>query len=168
MKKFVFLFIFILVFSTAASADSKVKKFFEELSINNMDLIDEFYASDVRFIDPIVTLETREELKAYYASMYSDTESVSFVITSEVIDGNEHVVAWDMTYTTRQMNRGKPINVSGVSHIRFNKEGKAVYHRDYFDMGAMFYKHVPFVRGMVNMVDKRIKKKHDPPKKRDE
>ena len=135
--------------------------FFYKLQKDTMYLVDQFYAEDMHFIDPIVEFHNRAEMKHYYESSYSGAESVAFEVPSVINQGDEQVVIWIMTLKAKALNKGKPIIVYGSSHIKYNDEGKAVYHRDYFDMGEMIYDHVPFVRGMVNFVDNRMRKKHD-------
>ena len=136
--------------------------FFKQLQSNTMYLVDQFYAEDIHFIDPIVELHDREAMRHYYESSYSGADTVTFTVPSVLDQGDEQVIVWEMTLISKKLNKGNPIVVQGASHIRYNSEGKAVYHRDYFDMGQMIYDHVPFVRGMVKFVDKRMRKLHDP------
>lgn len=138
------------------------KKFFQMLNKDTMDLVDDFYAEDIHFIDPVVELNNRDDLKHYYDSSYAKTESVSFEIPTIINDGDEQTVIWIMTMTAKKLNKGKPIIVHGSSHIRYNDQGRAVYHRDYFDMGEMIYSRVPLVRSMVNFVRNKMRKNHDP------
>lgn len=67
------------------------------------------------------------------------------------------MVLWKMIMIAKKLNKGKPVTVEGDSHIRFGgAEGKAVYHRDYFDVGAMVYEHVPIVGGLTRYVKKKL------------
>jgi hypothetical protein len=50
---------------------------------------------------------------------------------------------------------GETVIVDGVSYVRFEGD-KAVYHRDYFDAGAMVYEHVPIVGSIVRYVKGRV------------
>ena len=138
------------------------KTFFQKLNKDTMYLVDQFYAKEMVFKDPVVEFDNRDDMKHYYDSSYSGTESVEFEVPSVIDQGDEQVIIWVMTMKAKGLNKGKPIVVDGSSYIRYNAEGKAVYHRDYFDMGQMIYAHVPFLRGMVKFVDKRMRAKHDP------
>ena len=135
---------------------------FELLAEDTMYLVDDFYAPDVHFKDPIVEFNNREDLKSYYHSSYSGADSVSFEVPSIIDQGNEQVVIWVMTLTSRALSKGKPIIVEGSSYIKYNEQGEAIFHQDYFDMGTMIYTHVPFVGGMTRFVNTRMRKKHDP------
>jgi hypothetical protein len=159
--------IIMMTLSTKANAEGiKLEKrdskaFFQMLNKDTMGLVDQFYAEDIHFIDPIVEFDNRVDLKNYYDNLYKDTSSVTFEVPTVINEGNEQTIIWVMTLKTKKLNKGKPIIVPGSSHIRYNEEGKAIYHRDYFDMGEMVYSHVPIVRGMVKFVKKRMKKNHE-------
>lgn len=140
-----------------------IEKFFNAFNRDTMYLVEDFYDPQVTFLDPIVTINGRDELRRYYEGMYDGVDSVSFHFKGEVRDGDDHVVFWTMVLATKKMNKGKPISVEGNSHIRFGgKEGKAVYHRDYFDVGAMVYEHVPVLGGLTRYVKKNLQKHSEP------
>ena len=152
---------------TTLAQDTPVKRrdaktFFEILTKDNMYLVDDFYAEDVHFQDPVVEFHNREDMKHYYQSSYDAVQAISFEIPQVVEDGDHQVILWKMNMTAKKLNKGEPIIVDGISYIRYNKEGLAVYHRDYFDMGAMMYRNVPVVRWFVDKVDKKMREYHDP------
>lgn len=146
--------------SQEGSAMTKSQEFFSGLSKDTMYMVDEYYAEDIEFHDPMVNIKGREALKDYYAGVYEGPQEVSFEYPSEIQQDNEIVLIWKMKFVNKDFNRGEPVYVDGSSHIIFNDEGKAVYHRDYFDMGQMIYKHVPILKHMVNFVDKKLAKEH--------
>ena len=54
----------------------------------------------------------------------------------------------------RKVGGGEPIILDGVSVFKY-EEGKAVYQRDYFDLGAMIYEKVPVLGSVVRWIKKR-------------
>lgn len=137
--------------------DQNIERFYNLFNRDTLYLVDEFYDPQVKFIDPIVQLNNREELTQYYKDMYKGVESITFEFSGEIVQGDEHMVLWKMIMIAKKLNKGKPVTVEGVSHIRFGgDEGKAVYHRDYFDVGAMVYEHVPIVGGLTRYVKKKL------------
>ncbi len=140
-----------------------IEKFFNAFNRDTMYLVEDFYDPQIKFYDPLVTIEGRDELRRYYEGMYEGVEWVRFHFKDEVSDGDQHVVFWTMVLKTKKMNGGKPISVEGNSHIRFGgADGKAVYHRDYFDVGEMVYEHVPVVGWLTGHVKKKLKKHAEP------
>lgn len=136
-----------------------INRIFNQFNKEAMHLLDDFYSNDVEFEDPINHLNGLDELRAYYASMYENVTSISFDFTDEVISGDIHVVVWTMKTTAKKLNKGKPVIVHGNSVIKFGKDNKVFYHRDYFDMGEMIYQHVPVLRYLVKKVNKKLENK---------
>jgi limonene-1,2-epoxide hydrolase len=44
--------------------------------------------------------------------------------------------------------------VTGVSEIKFDE--RITYHRDYFDVGSMFYEQVPILKTIIQALKKRL------------
>ncbi len=132
-----------------------ISAFFNGFSKDSMHLLDEFYAPDVLFRDPVSEIRGVPGIRAYYAKMYENLISIRFDFDREVEQGDEVFAPWVMHMRHKAIAGGKEIAVPGVSHFRF-KGGKAVYHRDYFDMGAFVYEHVPVIGAGVRYVKKKV------------
>ena len=123
-----------------------IQTFFNTLNKNTIDIVDDFYDANVHFQDPVVNFSNRDQVKKYYARLYKNVESIVFEFSDEIKQDKRSVAAWKMTVRMK----GKPISVDGVSVIKFGgMEGKAVYHRDYFDMGAFIYEHIPLLGNVI-------------------
>ncbi len=134
----------------------KTLYFFQKLTKDTLPLIEEFYDANVEFHDPVGTIRGAKKITAYYEGMYKNVKSIRFDFSSFVENGDDLVGIWKMTLETDKLNGGKPIVVDGTSVIKF-KNGKAVYHRDYFDMGAFVYEHIPVLGFLVRTVKDRFK-----------
>lgn len=133
------------------------KEFFIHLNKNTMHLVEEFYDQDVVFRDPLTNIQGVDKLKSYYANMYQNVESISWDFADEIIDGNRTVLIWKMILKAKNFNGNKPLFLDGNSVIEFGgKEGKAIYHRDYFDMGAFVYEGLPILGGAVRFVKNKM------------
>ncbi len=136
---------------------SKAKAFFEFLNKETMHLVDEFYDENVHFCDPMVDLKNRQQAKQYYVNLYQNVQSISWSFSAEINQGMDCALVWKMTLIAKALNGGKPVIVEGVSVIKFGgKEGKAIYHRDYFDMGAFVYEGLPVLGGLVRFVKAKM------------
>ena len=135
----------------------KAKDFFLLLNKNTMNLVDDFYDENILFRDPMVEIANRKKIKDYYTNLYNNVDSISWVFPEEINDRDSCVLTWKMTLTAKNFNGNKPVIVDGVSVIKFGgKEGKAIYHRDYFDMGAFVYEGLPILGGMIRFVKSRM------------
>lgn len=135
----------------------KIKYFYEKLSKNSMQLVDEFYHPQIDFIDPIHSLKGSDKMKKYYSDLYKNVDEIKFDFSNFVESDKQVVAIWSMTLKTEKLNGGEPFTVDGNSVIRFDDQGMAIYHRDYFDMGAFVYERVPVVGYIVKKIKARMK-----------
>jgi hypothetical protein len=134
----------------------KLQYLFEHLNKDTMHLVDEFYHSDIEFHDPIGTVNGVKKMRRYYERMYQGVTSIKFEFTNFVESGDDLVGIWKMTLVTPNLKGGEPVVVDGNSVVKF-KNGKAIYHRDYFDMGVFIYENIPVLGFMVKKIKNRFK-----------
>ena len=130
------------------------ESFFDRLSKETMSLVDDFYAADAEFKDPVVHLKGAVEIRAYYTRLYDTVKSIRFDHGAEFVKGDTIVLPWTMRLVAA-LGSGREVVVDGVSVMRRNAEGKVVYHRDYFDMGQFVYERV-FLLGALVRYAKRV------------
>jgi hypothetical protein len=136
----------------------KTEKIFNALNANSMNLLKDFYAQDVQFLDPLTSIKGLDTLTSYYQGLYQNVKTIRFDFHDAIVNDKTIVVMWTMYYQVDSLNQGKEIAVPGNSHIKFNDEELVYYHRDYFDVGTMVYEHVPVIGWLVNQVKSRLQK----------
>ena len=128
------------------------RKFFEQLNKDTIYLVDDFYDERARFVDPVTLIDSRSALKDYYARLYRHVISIRFDFTEEIVRENVLILVWTM-HLVSKLNSGQPMSVQGISHIKFGgREGKAVYHRDYYDMGEFVYERIPILSSLIRFI----------------
>ncbi len=138
---------------------AKISKAYNDLNVNTLDQLENFYAETVEFHDPIGSINGLKNLKDYYREMYKNVKSISFEFHDFIIQDQNVVAFWTMTYSANILNGGAPIKVPGTSHLKFDDLGKVVFHRDYFDVGTMVYEHVPVVGFVIRKIKDSLEKK---------
>lgn len=138
----------------------KLKYLFEKLDKNSLNLVTEFYHPDVDFIDPVGKIKGAQAIKNYYEGMYKNVKSIKFDFTQVYESGNTVIGVWTMTLETDKLNGGEPYSVDGNSVVTFDQNGKAIYHRDYFDMGSFVYERVPVIGYVIKKLKANME--HDP------
>jgi len=127
---------------------------YQQLGVDNVDDINDIYHSNVIFEDPLHRVEGLPLLLDYFQGLYTNLSSCSFVITNYFSGDEQASIYWRMTFTHSKLNGGKPVSVEGHSHLK-GLDGKVVYHRDYLDVGAMLYEHIPVLGRAVKFMKKR-------------
>ena len=131
-----------------------LKVFFNNPGDLTMDIIDRIYTQDVEFRDPVHAIHGRLALKNYLRGLYASAGLVHFDYQDEQIGANSATITWIMTYSHPSLKGGKPVDVRGISMLRFTD--KIYYHEDFYDLGAMVYQHVPVLGTVVRHINQRL------------
>ena len=84
------------------------------------------------------------------------TESVSAVVDDISSSGGDYYVRWTMDIRFKNYNDGKVARSVGISHLRFDGDGKIVLHRDYWDAAGGLYEYLPMVGGLIRWIKGRL------------
>lgn len=127
---------------------------YQSLSTDNLHLLEQVYHRQVTFVDPMHEIEGFDNLKQYFDALYTNLSSCEFIIEEVIEQPEQAAIYWKMTYCHSKLNKGQPIEVQGHSHIK-GQDGKVVFHRDYIDLGAMLYEHLPVIGKLTKWIKKR-------------
>lgn len=115
------------------------------------------YAEEVFFNDTLVELHTAAEVEAYFLHTLDQLEQCTFDLVDVASHDGNYYFRWLMTFRMHRY-RNDPPNVSiGMTHIRFNADGKVVFHQDYWDT-ANLYKQFPVIGGLMRWIHRRLEK----------
>lgn len=136
-----------------------IAKFFNLVNRNNMcEVVPLFYHPDIVFEDPMVHIKGIEDIINYYGHLYENVLEIRFDIKKEIAEGPSRFASWVLHMRHAKLRGGAPIQFEGASFVE-SKDGLAIYHRDYFDLGAMVYEQIP-VLGSVLRTIKKFAGKH--------
>ena len=129
---------------------------YSSLNKNNLELLTNIYSGDVVFSDPAHEIHGLKNLRRYFESLYNDCDSVFFTFYHHQLVDNVGYIQWEMAFSHPKLGSGKTIKVPGVSRIHFNNQGLVDDHRDFFDLGAMLYEHLPLLGRIITAVKRRL------------
>jgi len=133
------------------------KNTYQNLSKNNLDSLSDIYHSDIAFEDPLHRVEGLKDFIAYFENLYTHVITCTFEINHTIHTSDEAAIYWEMHYQHPKLNSGKNITVTGHSRLKM-VDNKIIYHRDYLDVGAMLYEHIPVVGSIVRFLKSRVSK----------
>jgi ketosteroid isomerase-like protein len=128
---------------------------YSRLSTDNIALIGELYTDDVEFCDASTSLKGIEQLQTYFYDLYTHVTSCTFEITETFYQADSAAVYWTMTMAHKRLNKGQPVKVDGHSLIR-GSGNRVYFHKDYLDLGAMVYEHLPVLGPFIKAIKKRM------------
>jgi ketosteroid isomerase-like protein len=134
----------------------KLIHFFESISQENIDDIKQIYTEDVFFKDPFNEVNGIQHVIAIFDHMFHQLDQPRFVVTTHVSQGDQAFLTWDFLFKMKRFNLNEQC-IRGASHIRFAADGRACYHRDYWDVAEELYEKLPLIgsvmRGLKKMAN---------------
>lgn len=128
--------------------------YYKEFNQDSIAGLDSIYDQNAVFEDPIGKVEGLNDLKRHFSKMMSNVSYCRFEITDVVANDGQAFITWTMSFAHPKLNGHKKITVNGVSEIKFDE--RITYHRDYFDVGSMFYEQVPILKTIIQALKKRL------------
>ncbi len=116
----------------------------------------EVYAEDAWFGDPFHIVEGIDDIEHYFVVMAEPVEQCSFTVDSMQRSGNDYFARWTMRLESSAA-KGEIIETIGLSHVRYNAEGKVIFQQDYWDTSAMLDR-LPVVGFWTRLVKGKIEK----------
>ena len=138
------------------SKAEQIKKYFNELRADNLDILNGFYSEHAQFVDPVGSHKGLSSIKGYYGNVYKNVQNIEFRFHKILEDGNDCVAVWTMHLTAKGLNKGKPTTLDGTSEFKFDQNGLVEYHRDYFDMNEFIYQYIPVLSFLTKKVNSAL------------
>ncbi len=126
---------------------------YNRLDKNTLALLDDLYDDTMHFQDPLREIDGLTAFRDYLSHMYNRVTECRFDIV-QIDRGDDWAwISWRMFCVHSQLNRGQPFTLDGCSRLTFNE--KILTQRDYYDLGAMVYEHIPFIGPVIRSLKKR-------------
>ncbi|MFS7183607.1 nuclear transport factor 2 family protein [Serratia proteamaculans] len=130
--------------------------FYRHLDMSLLPQLSRIYHPHVVFIDPVSHYDGVDALERYFAQLLKKVNYCRFDIQPALVQGDEASLFWRMEYSHPSLKKGHAMSLNGASHLRL-AENRIIYQRDYYDLGAMIYEHVPMLGGAVRAIKARLK-----------
>ena len=138
----------------SAEAVGRVRGFFESISPEAVQRIDEIYAADAWFKDPFNEVRGIEPIRRIFGHMFEQVDAPRFVVREAVADGDSAFLTWDFLFRSRRLGDAEQV-IHGASHLRFDADGRVSYHRDYWDAAEELYEKIPVLGALMRALKRR-------------
>ena len=136
-----------------ADALDRYVRFYETLTPDGVARLDEFVAPAVHFRDPFNDVRGVERLRAVLAHMFAITEASRFQVTDRAFGAAAAYVRWRYTFRPRG---GLPWEITGVSELTFDGQGRVTEHLDHWDAAGQLYERVPVLGALLRLARRRL------------
>ena len=141
------------------TAARRLAQFYETLTPAALADLGQLYAPDARFKDPFNEVVGIDAIRRIFEHMFTTTEAPRFVVTEVIEQGGQAMLGWEFRFALR----GRALTVRGVTHLRFDADGRVALHRDYWDAAEELYEKLPLLGGLMRAVRRRLRAT-DPPR----
>lgn len=110
------------------------------------------YAPDAYLNDTLVGLDGAARIQAYFSHTMQETRVLNVRFIDRAQNGIDWFVRWEMTVEHGSLADGRPVLTYGVTQFRFDKEGRVLLHKDFWDSGTGLYEQLPLLGRVVGRV----------------
>jgi len=114
------------------------------------------YAEEVYFRDAFKQFESRGAIVEYMLAGLEPLEDAEFVFNNVARANGEFYFDWTMRLDFKSTPSGTWEESIGVSRMRFNSEGKVIFHQDYWDPTDIVYRRIPIAKQLIGYVKKKM------------
>jgi steroid delta-isomerase len=133
-------------------------RFYESLTPADVARFPEFYADNAFFKDPFNEVSGIEAIQHIFSHMFRQVGNPRFVVDERIVSANGTMLVWRFHFRIRSLRR-EPLTLRGVSHLKFDSDGKVNFHRDYWDAAEELYMKLPglclLMRGLQKALGSR-------------
>jgi steroid Delta-isomerase len=129
--------------------------FFESISPADVASIPALYAEDAWFKDPFNEVRGGAAIAAVFAHMFEQVEGPRFVVREALVDGAAAMLVWEFEFAFRRPLPPGTRSIRGVSHLRFDADGRIAFHRDYWDAAEELYEKIPLLGALMRLLRRR-------------
>jgi len=144
------------VATTSSIIIEQLTDLYLQLDESHLAILTAIYHPEVVFIDPISERHGVDALVHYYSQLLQKMNYCHLDIHKTLIVGDEATLFWRMSYAHPACNSGEDLELDGISYVKIVGQ-QIVYQRDFYDLGAMIYEHVPLLGNAVKALKNRLK-----------
>ena len=120
-------------------------KFYQELSPQSVIRFPECYSANAYFKDPFNEVRGLAPIQRIFTHMFTQVGEPRFVVTESIVAENGAMLIWEFNFQLKLWGKRQTQIMRGVSHLRFDADGKVNFHRDYWDTGEELYMKLPAI-----------------------
>ncbi|MES4612106.1 MAG: nuclear transport factor 2 family protein [Ewingella sp.] len=135
---------------------AQLAEVYRQLDQSSLPQLAQIYHPQVIFIDPVGQHDGIAALEGYFRQLLKSVNDCRFDIQQTLVSGDEATLVWCMAYSHPSLKKGETLYLDGISHLKL-AEDQVIYQRDYYDLGAMLYEHVPLLGRAIKALKARLK-----------
>ena len=116
----------------------------------------ELYSENIHFSDALILTKDKQVIVKHFSDLEAAGNQVKVTMHQKLISGNDVFLVWSMEARFTPIRTERISDSLGVTHLRFDENGKVVLHQDFWDSTEGFFRHIPVLGSVVNSVKRRV------------
>ncbi|VVD82578.1 isomerase [Pandoraea morbifera] len=138
-----------------AAALTRLTRFLETLTRQNIANLGEFYTPNVYLRTPLHEVRSAAEVAGLLTQLFERVDVPRFEITATLLQHNQAMLVWNLHFHARRWLDDEQI-IHGASHLRLAVDGRVAYQRDYWDATEDLYLKLPFMGRLLRWLRHRL------------
>ncbi len=131
--------------------------FFENYTYQNLEENTErVYAETVYFRDAFRQLNTARAIRDYLLAGLEPLDRAEFVFNNVVRSNGDFYFDWTMRLDFKKTPPDTWEESIGMTRMRFDSEGKVIFHQDYWDPTDIVYRRIPIAKQLIAYVKSKM------------
>lgn len=114
----------------------------------------DLYAQDAYYRDSFTEMEGVDNIESYLIQGTKIMQDLTFDLQDIAVHDGNYYFRWITRFSQKQ-KEDEVTHLPGMSHVRFNKEGKIIFHQDFWDAGVI-YERLPVIGFIIRWMKKRM------------
>jgi limonene-1,2-epoxide hydrolase len=103
----------------------------------------DLYAPNAYYRDSFTEMQGVDNIAAYLIEGTHMMYDLTFDLRDVAVHEGNYYLRWITRFSLKQ-KKDKIIHLPGMSHVRFNQDGKIIFHQDFWDAGII-YERLPII-----------------------
>ena len=116
----------------------------------------ELYSENIHFSDALILTKDKQVIVKHFSDLEAAGSKVKVTMHQRILSGNDIFLVWSMEARFTPIRREMISDSLGVTHLRFDRNGKVILHQDFWDSTEGFFRHIPVLGSVVNSVRRRV------------
>lgn len=138
------------------AALARLRTFYETLSPETLSAIDQCYAQAAWFKDPFNEVTGLSAISGIFLSMFEQVDAPRFVVHEAILERERACLIWDFEFRFRGRDTQTTQRIRGASWVVFDREGRVIVHRDYWDAAEELYEKIPVIGALMRWLRRRL------------
>lgn len=131
-----------------------VVAYYHALTPASLEQLGHIYAETAQFKDPFNQTQGLAPIRHIFQKMFDGLNEPRFTVVNTLTEGDQAMLVWDFTFTKKGLP--SPMCIHGSSHLRYDAQGKIIWHRDYWDAAQELYSKLPVIGALMRWLQRRL------------